>query len=62
MVKQPLYVQEHMQYMLNQWGKNGMLRNAFERLEGSNILWQIVGPSPPVPPIFTLFLRLFQPL
>ena len=33
-----------------------MLRHAFERLEGGNILWQIVGPAPPVPPIFSLFL------
>ena len=35
---------------------NGMLRHAFERLEGGNILWLIVGPAPPVPPIFSLFL------
>ena len=25
----------------------GMLRRASEPLEGSNILWHIVGPSPP---------------
>ena len=29
-----------------------MLRHAFGRLEGGNILWHIVGPLPSVPPIF----------
>ena len=33
-----------------------MLRHAFEHLEGDKILWHIVCPPPPVPPIFSLFL------
>ena len=39
---------------------NGMLRHAFEHLEGGNILWHIVGPPPPVLPIFSLFLFILQ--
>ena len=38
-----------------------MLRHAFERLEGGNILCLIVGPLPPVPPIFSLFQMFFSP-
>ena len=38
-----------------------MLRHAFERLEGGNIFCLIVGPLPPVPPIFSLFQMFFSP-
>ena len=46
------------------WQKTryGMLHHAFEPLEGSNLLWHIVGPSPPVPPIFSLFLIILYPI
>ena len=41
---------------------NGMLRHAYEPLEGSNILWHNVGPPPPVPPISSLFLFILHPI
>ena len=40
----------------------GMLRHAFERLDGGNLLWHIVCPPPPVPPIFSLFLIILHPI
>ena len=38
---------------------NGMLRHAFESLEGSNILWHIVAPPPR--PIFVCLSYYFAP-
>ena len=40
---------------------NGMLRQAFERLEGSNILWHIVGRSSPRPAHFLSLSYYFAP-
>ena len=35
---------------------NGMLRYAFEPLEGCNLFWHIVAPPPPSTPSFSLSL------
>ena len=40
----------------------GMLCHGFEPLESSNIFWHILGPPPPSPPLFSLFLRMFHPI
>ena len=52
---EPLFVN----FIVQMW-YNGMLRHAFDRLEGGKILWHIVAPPPPSQPSFSLSFLLFH--